>query len=505
MSDNQPKNNNAEDTYDILHKKFSLFGDDAPAAQPEEEDVKNSGEIYFSANADSFTFRTPSKYDATSDDLKSIDFSRFEPTPRSAEKPLSAKHQDSASKYYAQHGAFHTEEEPLPKPKAAASAKGKKKSGGKTGKKAAQTAGRSEKGAADKQGGSRHTAWKVALLVLLVVVTVSLIIRIPIMGCINDILAINRSDTQIRVVIAENMNTDDVIEELKSKNLIYSATFCKLAYKFLGHDPEEIYPAGSYTVSANMGLEGMMREIITAGATESTVSITFPEGYTIDQIVEKLASNGVASSSALYGVVDSVEFIESYDFLTYIQDRDQRYHYLEGYLYPDTYEFYIGENPQSVFNRFLKNFSEKWAADFAERCDRSAYSMDEVLTVASILEKEAKDAEQMPLIASVIYNRLENSSFPFINCDSTAKYIDNQKDKLVASGRYASLLKVYDTYQINGLPIGPICNPGHDAIDAALSPDSTNYYYFIHDATGKIYVAGSLEEHQANLQAAGIN
>ena len=132
------------------------------------------------------------------------------------------------------------------------------------------------------------------------------------------------------------------------------------------------------------------------------------------------------------------------------------------------------------------------------------YSAHRTPEEAARFAKEAKDADQMPLVASVIYNRLSSSSFPNIQCDSTKKFIDNNKEKLVADGRYAALLKVYDTYQATGLPVGPIGNPGYNAISAALSPEITDYYYFIHDAMGQIYLASDAEEHQQNIIDAGI-
>ena len=107
------------------------------------------------------------------------------------------------------------------------------------------------------------------------------------------------------------------------------------------------------------------------------------------------------------------------------------------------------------------------------------------------------------MIASIIYNRLESASFPFINCDSTSKYISAHEDELKEAGSYANLMMHYDTYQVNGLPVGPICNPGSDAIAAAISPDSTDYYYFLHDSEGRLYTARTVEEHQANQQYLG--
>ena len=542
MADLKNQNGKRNDTYDLLHSSFSLNAAKNSALQ-EEPDVKNSGEIYFSANADEYQ-------------EKLYDLSRFDGSSSVSRRPIQqrASASRSAPSQTAKKGrtgaavsgktpsnrtgttaASSTGTQrtrasaPTGKPasrtqstaaaggtasKSAAAQKPQRQSAPSAATASAAARSRAANAAAPVQkkksntGGSdsKHgSGFALAALIIIFVVVVSFIIRIPLMGCINDIIAINRDKTEINVSVGANMNTNDVIDLLKEKDLIYSAKFCKLVYSVLGHDENEIYPAGTYSVSASMGLEGMLREIITAGATDATVSIPFPEGFTIDQIIERLASNGVASSSALYAVIDDPSFIAEYEFLEGVDNREQRYHYLEGYMYPDTYEFYIGENPASVISRFLKNFNEKWNSEFADRIAKTNYSIDDVLTVASILEKEAKDADQMPLIASIIYNRLDSSSFPHIQCDSTAKYIENNKNKLVQAGRYASLLKVYDSYQVTGLPVGPIGNPGANAISAALSPEATDYYYFIHDATGQIYVASNSQEHQENMERAGIS
>ena len=333
------------------------------------------------------------------------------------------------------------------------------------------------------------------------------------LGCMNDILAIDRSDTQIRVILDRTMTTSEVLDLLDQKGLIYSANFCKIVSRLLGYAKiretengpyvDRTYPAGTYFLSPSMGVEGMLRELYTSGEEKSTVTLTFPEGYTIDQIIERLALNGVASEKALYEVINSDSFYENYDFLSSVTDRGQRYRALEGYMYPDTYEFYIGENPESVINRFLKNFDEKWNQNFAVYAAKSNYSVDQILTIASILEKEASDAEQMGVISSILYNRLSSSSFPYINCDSTANYIEAHEEELKANGSFLNLMMHYDTNQVTGLPVGPICNPGYDAILAALTPDTTDYYYFLHDPDGRIYLARTYEEHQANMRYLG--
>ena len=477
-------NSRPEDSYDLLHKNFSMFGmDEEDELPPADEDVKNSGEIYFSANSDS------SNSYGGSGDYSDADFSLFTSEPKKTPASGSVKRSGASAERTAP--AQKNKNDTVKRTKTTASNGSKKK----------------------KKKKNSKNSLLLALLILIFVGLLSAVVRIPVLGCMNDILAIDRSDTQMRVILDRTMTTSEVLDLLDQKGLIYSSNFCKIFSRLLGYAKireyeggplvDRTYPAGTYYLSPSMGVEGLLRELYTAGDEKSTVTITFPEGYTIDQIIDKLALNGVASANALYEVINSDSFYETYDFLKSVTDRGQRYRALEGYMYPDTYEFYVGENPESVINRFLKNFNEKWNTNFAGYAKNSNYTIDQIITIASILEKEASDAEQMGVIASILYNRLSSSSFPYINCDSTAKYIEAHEEDLKAAGSYLNLMMHYDTNQITGLPVGPICNPGYDAILAALRPDSTDYYYFLHDPDGRIYLARTYEEHQANLKYLG--
>ena len=335
-------------------------------------------------------------------------------------------------------------------------------------------------------------------LVLAFVFVASYMLKIPIMGCVNDLLAIDRDSNEIRVVVQDGMHVDDVIDLLAEKDLIYSADFCKLAAKLLDYSEEDVYLEGTYQLSPDMGLEGMLKEIMASGLKQNTVTLTFPEGYTVDQIVAKLSENDVASATALYQVINGPEIRSKYEFLQTIIDSDDRYNVLEGYLYPDTYEFYIGEEPDSVIEKFLNNFQRRWTSEYDEFATEQGMTTDEIITLASILEKEAFDAQQMPLISSILYNRVRSSSFPFINCDSTKNYVEAFRQNVPTEEQFQHLAAEYDTYEKTGLPVGAICNPGADAIKAALHPDATEFYYFLHDSDGKIYVARTQEEHEAN-------
>lgn len=475
---NDRKNNN--DAYDELLKSFSSFKQRSTQKQPsqhnDEDDVKNNGEIYFSANSES-----------AKQNCFTPNFSENSAAPRR------------------QHILIPEEKKEV---EAVVSHKKTNEPTRKTGvqssqKKTASSTAKKKK--SKKKSTSTATSIMLVAIIVVFVVAASFVLRIPIMGIVNDVIAINGDDTEIRVIIDDGMDYDDIIDLFAQKNLISSSAFCKLFAEFRHYDKDRFgnplsYPAGTYYLSTDMGVEGMLAEILNAGSKDSTVKLTFPEGYTIDQIVEKLSKNSVASSAALYAAINDEALYEEYEFLKYVDNKQARYRMLEGYMYPDTYEFYIGENATSVIKKFLNNFDDKWTELYSEKAKKLGLTIDEVITVASILEKEAYDAKQMSVIASVIYNRLDSSSFPFINCDSTGQYISNNQEKLESEGTYVKYMKNYDTYQITGLPVGPVCNPGADAVKAALNPDKTNYYYFLHAPDGKIYLARTQAEHEENMK-----
>jgi len=195
-----------------------------------------------------------------------------------------------------------------------------------------------------------------------------------------------------------------------------------------------------------------------------------------------------------------VDFSSEYTFIKNEPNKEQRYRSLEGYLYPDTYDFYKGENASSVIRTFLNNFQKKWTDDYQKKADALNMSVDDIIKLASIIEKEAADATQMPLVSSVLHNRLNKPGlYPSLQCDSTADYINDYIAKNVTNAtELAAYTSRYSTYKCEGLPVGAICNPGNDSINAALNPAKTDYYFFAHDTNKKIYLAKNDSERQAN-------
>lgn len=448
---------NDNDAYDDLLRSFSASSKKSDKPQDE---VRNHGEIYFSVNS---------------------------PRPDNRQNNASASaygngYTDSSDVYNGKTAGTPA----APVKRKANSSKKKKK----------------------KKARRKYEGIFIALVIVVISFLSAFLIKTAVMSCVDDILAINASTVETRVTLDKNMNAYEVINILANKKLITNEWFCKKFadlrdLKEYENDEGEIkvivYPAGTYDLSPSMGLEGMLLEIRRSGVDNNTVKVTFPEGFNVDQIAEKLEENEVCTAKAFYEAMNNDALFEKYEFLSSVTDKELRYRVLEGYLYPDTYEFYLGESASSVLERFLDNFEDKWTDEYQAKADTLGYTVDEILIVASILEKEAFDASQMNEIASVVYNRLESSSFPYINCDSTGKYIENFKEKLDEQGKLADYMRVYDTYQKTGLPIGAIGCPGADAISAALNPDNTDYYYFLHDKEGNLYLASTSSEHQSNI------
>ncbi len=243
------------------------------------------------------------------------------------------------------------------------------------------------------------------------------------------------------------------------------------------------------------------------GSLPLTVTVTFPEGFTLVQIAERLQENNVCTAADFIELTNDRGYLKAltYSFLGGIDNPKKRPFILEGYIFPDTYEFYTGEGAEAALKRFLDNTETKLTDAYKTRAAELGYSMDEILTLASIIQEEAGEIQHMADVSSVLHNRLNNEAYGILQCDVTINYInDAVKDSPYINKRVSSVSKNYNTYKCYGLPLGPITNPGLHAIEAALYPADTNYYFFVTDALWNYYYAETYEEHQANCEIAGI-
>ena len=243
---------------------------------------------------------------------------------------------------------------------------------------------------------------------------------------------------------------------------------------------------------------------------KNTVTVTFPEGFTILQIAQRLEENGVCSKDDFLKVCN-----EPYEGIE-IDNPEERVFLLEGYVFADTYEFYLNSDAKAVLKKFIDNFNKRITPEIREKAANLGYTLDEILTLASIIQLECdKDITECATVSSVFHNRLKSPNFPKLQSDVTTFYItkklgtylgykENTKlaDQSEEIRRYIDL---YSTYYCNGLPAGPICNPSIKAINAAVSPADTNYVYFLTDPSGEdFYYASTLAQHNKNGKEAGL-
>ncbi len=329
---------------------------------------------------------------------------------------------------------------------------------------------------------------------------VSIILAACALSCINDVLAMNRDDEEIvEVILPNDADTFDAVRVLDKEGLIKNTIFCNIYLKLMGYSDENYLP-GVYYFTENMGVEKMITRFKTSSTRGAVISVTIPEGYTIDQIFERLEKNDICKKEALYKTIDNVNFGAEYSFLANLSEAENRYHVLEGYMFPATYEFEQGADPATVIRKFLDTFKARWSEKYEKRAKELGMSVDEIVTLASIVEKEGANREQFKLVSSVLHNRLNRSGlYPTLGCDATEKYVQNTISKRVTTAsELSAYIKNYSTHESAGLPPGAICNPGAAAIEAALYPETTSYYFFRHDKNGKIYMAATIEEHTAN-------
>lgn len=265
-----------------------------------------------------------------------------------------------------------------------------------------------------------------------------------------------------------------VADELKSAGLIQYKwlfkLFCKVSKADTKIEPGEYELRSSYDYRA---LVGKMRKKSGAAA---TVSVTIPEGYTMSQIFYRLEENGVCSYDELMEAAANENF--EYSFLSGLEPGDPSR--LEGFLFPDTYEFYKSMSAPSAINKFLQNFYGKLNADVEKQISDRGLTLRQVLEIASLIEREAANDEERPLIAAVIYNRIRNGWT--LGLESSILYMHQDHE----GAPTAEMLAEESPYNLminTGLPPTPICNPGMSSINAALVPANTNDFFFTLDTT----------------------
>ena len=359
------------------------------------------------------------------------------------------------------------------------------------------------------------------LVWLSMVIILGVMIAQYIMIGVNDVLAISHTDNPhtVTVSIPANPSIDDIANILKEKGVIERPSFFKMYADFTSN--VEGFRQGDFKIDTNKDYEAIINLLQSNVNRTDIVTVQITEGMNLQEICASLHENGVITDEqAFLNACNSNQFDDDFAFLKKITNADARYYKLEGYLFPDTYDFYLGEDPATVITKFLNNyenkviyhkeryFGHKEKTTLEQEAADTGYTMDEILTIASIIQAEAANKEDMYYISSILHNRLDygaSSGVAQLNCDCT-KYYPYRKAEDVPASIRTSFTSRYDTNTFDGLPAGPICNPSAEAIKAAINPNDSDYLYFCHDTAengSTPMYAETLEGHEYNLSQIG--
>lgn len=350
-----------------------------------------------------------------------------------------------------------------------------------------------------KSGKSRRTSSRLpmVLIVTTIIFTIAISLSVLIISVGRDMLAIGKSDDLKIVTIPEGANTDDVAQILYDEGIIKIPKAFIFISKLGGSDTK--YIAGEHELSPSNAYETIINELTTDKSLEKeTADVTFIEGSDLISAAKKLEEAGICDAERFIYYFNAGDY--GFEFEKYLPaSTASKFNRMEGYLFPDTYTFYVDTDPEAVCQKIYKNFNDKFKPEYYEQMKKHNMTLDEVITLASIVQAEAPDVESMKKIASVFENRLANpEEFPRLESDPTTYYVDEVIRPNIEIPSEA-IFEAYDTYKSNGLPPGAIGNPGTEAIEAVLYPADTDYYFFFANIeTNETFFAKTNEEHEAN-------
>lgn len=308
----------------------------------------------------------------------------------------------------------------------------------------------------------------------------------------NEIRGRNVVDGEMSLITVESGDNISVVaDKLKESGIIKYPMAFKTYSKFKGYDT--FIQIGTFEFPVGDSYENIFAALKESHYRES-VKVTFPEGYTVKQMVSLLVSKGLGSEEGFYNAINNDSY--SYNYLPAAGTENR----LEGFLYPDTYDIFIDDTEHNIINKFLSRFDDVITEKgIKEKISSDGLSFYESLTLASIIQKEGSLISEFPIISSVFHNRLD-MGMKLQSC-ATVNYIlpDDQK-KFILTYADMAIENPYNTYLYEGLTPTPISNPGIDAIEASVSPENTKYLYFVakNDGTGSSAFAETYAEHQQN-------
>ncbi len=343
--------------------------------------------------------------------------------------------------------------------------------------------------------------------IIIIIILVALIIAVlgPILYYNNMISPVSKNSEEVSFKIEQGTTSNGIGEILKQENLIKSEFIYKIYVKM---NKVNNMQAGEYTLNKNMKLSEIVKTLQEGpDKLQNTIDVTFLEGKNFRWIAKTIAEKTNNSEDSVFELLNDNEYIDTlidkYWFITDEIKNKDIYYALEGYLFPDTYNFKNKDiTVKEIFEAMLDQM-EKKLEQYKDEIQKSGISMHRLLTVASIVELEASNAESRSTVASVFYNRVQKNMA--MGSDVTTYYaikVDMSERDLKQSELNKS--NPYNTRGPNmegKIPVGPICSVGIESINAALHPETTDYLYFVADKNGKVYFAKNVEEHDNNIKS----
>jgi UPF0755 protein len=301
----------------------------------------------------------------------------------------------------------------------------------------------------------------------------------------------------VELYIPRAADTKAIAELLADKNVIENTLLFTILSKFNGFDGS--YLAGTHFVTQSMSYDEIMYIL---SQKPNAVRVTFPEGLTYREVKQKLKDAGVKFDEKLLdSMVQNPQLFLEYKFVTQIEKKEGRDWLLQGYLYPDTYEFDMNTDEESIIRTFLDNTESKLIEKYYERAEAIGMTLDEAITLASMVQEECAVNEEMTTVSGVFHNRLKAKML--LGSDAPINYLRAEAGadpKLWLSNADINAFdSPYNDYKYKGLPPGPICTPGELALKAALWPQKHSYYYFVAKGDGTNVFAKTLAQHNANI------
>ncbi len=271
----------------------------------------------------------------------------------------------------------------------------------------------------------------------------------------------------VSVIVKPGTSTGQIAELLVENEIIENALLFKIKSRLLRYDGK--YQAGSFELSASMTMNEIMTSLM--DAKEESVRVTIPEGYNLKQTAAKLSEEGLVDEDDFYDALEHGSY--DYQFMDEAGKGERR---LEGFLFPDTYDFFVDATEEEIIDKMLSRFDAVFTDDYYTRAHELGITVREAVTIASLIEEETKTSSERPLVSSVVYNRL-NIDMKLQFCSTVLYALGEQKSRLLYSDLEVD--SPYNTYKNQGLPPGPISSPGQACLEAALYPEDTDYLFFV--------------------------